>query len=234
MPIITPAYHSMCATHNVTSSTQMIMTQEFKIGQSHLPAIHTRLELSLAGGDIVNNVIVGSANWSELFAKHDFFHKYRHYLQVIASTGSPEQQIKWSVCSSSLRGVLIRPLTIPNRSGTVESRIRQLVMKLEFVESLTLAHPFTKGFMQTHYCLTSEEVHASAHGEIPESVTKRKEEDIEGKEGASTVYSTTFYIGLAIEPKQCACHDSNILVGRLPGVQNSLVDFKLALSVLAN
>jgi len=78
MPIITPAYPSMCATHNVTASTQMIMTEEFK-----------------KGSDIVDNVIVGSANWSELFAKHDFFHKYKYYLQVIASTGSPDLQIKW-------------------------------------------------------------------------------------------------------------------------------------------
>ncbi len=90
------------------------------------------------------------------------------------------------------------------RSGTVESRIRQLVMKLEYVDSLTLAHPFIKGFEQVMHCLTDEEVRAAAHGEVSEAVAKRKAEDIEGKEGASTVYSTTFYIGLAIEPKQRA------------------------------
>ena len=78
MPIITPAYPAMCATHNVTASTQMIVTEEFK-----------------KGADIVDRVIVGTASWSELFAKHDFFHKYRYYLQVIASTGDPELQIKW-------------------------------------------------------------------------------------------------------------------------------------------
>jgi poly(A) polymerase len=49
----------------------------------------------VAGADIVDKVIVGTANWSELFAKHDFFHKYRYYLQVIASTGSADLQIKW-------------------------------------------------------------------------------------------------------------------------------------------
>ncbi|OBZ70389.1 Poly(A) polymerase pla1 [Grifola frondosa] len=165
MPIITPAYPSMCATHNVTASTQMIMTEEFK-----------------KGSEIVDRVIVGKASWSELFAKHDFFHKYRYYLQIIASTGSPELQIKWS--------------------GTVESRIRQLVMKLEYVETLTLAHPFIKGFEQVCYCISDEEVRAVAQGEIPEAVVKRKKEDIEGKESTSVVYSTTFYIGLAIEPKQ--------------------------------
>lgn len=58
----------------------MIMTEEFK-----------------KGADIVDKVIVGTAEWSELFAKHDFFHKYRYYLQIIASTGSADLQAKWSI-----------------------------------------------------------------------------------------------------------------------------------------
>jgi poly(A) polymerase Pap1 len=36
MPIITPAYPAMCATHNVTVSTQMVMTEEFKKGLARL------------------------------------------------------------------------------------------------------------------------------------------------------------------------------------------------------
>ncbi|THH28420.1 hypothetical protein EUX98_g5765 [Antrodiella citrinella] len=162
MPIITPAYPSMCATHNVTQSTQMIMTQEFK-----------------KGSEIVERVIIGAAEWSDLFTKHDFFHKYRYYLRVIASTGSSDLQIKWS--------------------GTVESKIRQLVMKLEYVESVQLAHPFIKGFEQISHCIGEEEVRAVAEGDISEAVAKRKKEDLEGKEDAKVVYSTTFYIGLAIE-----------------------------------
>ncbi|KAJ7869639.1 poly-A polymerase [Mycena leptocephala] len=165
MPIITPAYPATCCTHNVTASTQMIMTEEFK-----------------KAADIVDKVIVGKAAWSELFAKHDFFHKYRYYLQVIASTGNADVQTKWA--------------------GTVESRIRQLVMKLEYVDSVTLAHPFIKGFEQLLYCLTDEEARLVAQGEISDAVLKRKKEDIEGKEGGGVVYSTTFYIGLQIEPKQ--------------------------------
>ena len=50
---------------------------------------------SPTGSEIVKKVILGQAQWSELFAKHDFFHKYRYYLQVIASTGSAELQVKW-------------------------------------------------------------------------------------------------------------------------------------------
>lgn len=75
-------------------------------------------------------------------------------------------------------------------------------MKLEYVESLALAHPFIKGFEQVSYCLTDEEVRAVAQGEISEAIAKRKKEDIEGVEGGSAVYSTTFYIGLVVEPRQ--------------------------------
>jgi len=88
-----------------------------------------------------------------------------------------------------------------HRSGTVESKLRQLVMKLEYVESLVIAHPFIKGFDQEVYCLTDEEVRAVAEGEISAAVLKRKKEDCEGKDGR-VVYTTTFYIGLAVEPKQ--------------------------------
>ena len=83
----------------------------------------------------------------------------------------------------------------------MEARIRQLVMKLEFVDSLTLAHPFVKGFDQIFYCVTKEEVSAVCQGEISDVISSRKKEDMEGKEGVSPVYSTTFYIGLQIEDK---------------------------------
>lgn len=84
----------MCATHNVSQSTQMIMTEEFKKGMKLAPFWNVSL-ISVAGSEIVEKVIVGTAQWSELFTKHDFFHKYRYYLQVIASTGDSDLQIKW-------------------------------------------------------------------------------------------------------------------------------------------
>lgn len=80
MPIITPAYPAMCSTHNVTFSTQTIMTDEFKRA-SH----------------IVDRISVGQAQWSELFAPHDFFVRYKHYLQVTAASSSSDMQLKWCV-----------------------------------------------------------------------------------------------------------------------------------------
>ncbi len=92
-------------------------------------------------------------------------------------------------------------LSVSCRTGNVESRLHQLVMKLEYVETLILAHPFIKGFDQVSYCLNEEEVRLVAQGEPSDAIASRKKEDIEGKEGAGLVYSTTFYIGLAIEPR---------------------------------
>ncbi|WFD29702.1 polynucleotide adenylyltransferase [Malassezia sp. CBS 17886] len=177
MPIITPAYPSMCATHNVTQSTQMIMTNEF-----------------LRASEVVDRVFLGKAQWSELFEKHDFFHRYKYYLRVIASSGSADMQLKWQ--------------------GTVESRLRQLVMKLELVPSLLCAHPYVKGFDQETVCNTDEEVRLVASGDAPATVAPRttdlpadgdaaKEKDAqEASEGHRTIYTTTFYIGLKVEPRQ--------------------------------
>ena len=43
----------------------------------------------------MDRIMIGQAQWSELFMKHDFFHKYKYYLQVIASTGDANTQLKW-------------------------------------------------------------------------------------------------------------------------------------------
>ncbi|KAI5477453.1 poly(A) polymerase Pla1 [Pseudohyphozyma bogoriensis] len=169
MPIITPAYPAMCSTHNVSKSTHSIMTEEFK-----------------RGADVVNRVIMGSAQWSELFADHEFFTTYKHYLQVTASSMSAEAQLKWS--------------------GTVESRLRQLVLKLEFVETLIHARPYVKGFDRITYCVDEEEQRAILMGgPVSEVVAARtgKEEDAEKEgrpeEGWREVHSTSYYIGLMIE-----------------------------------
>ncbi|KAL8284230.1 hypothetical protein RQP46_004979 [Phenoliferia psychrophenolica] len=161
MPIITPAYPAMCSTHNVTVSTQSVMTAEFK-----------------RASDIVDKVFVGSATWSDLFLRDDFFTQYRYYLQVTAMSSSAQTQLKWS--------------------GTVESRIRQLVMKLEYVETIKLAHPYLKGFDQISHCLTVQERELVARGDIPAAVSQRTEEELTA-DAAGTVWTTTFFIGLVID-----------------------------------
>ena len=100
MPIITPAYPSMCATHNVTASTQMIMTDEFKKGRGASRALQSTFSSPVLASEVVERVIIGTAEWSELFRKHDFFHKYRYYLQIVASAANADLQTKWYVLLS--------------------------------------------------------------------------------------------------------------------------------------
>ncbi|KAI9329578.1 Poly(A) polymerase central domain-containing protein [Zopfochytrium polystomum] len=156
MPVITPAYPSMCSTHNVTQSTQTITLEEFK-----------------RGAEITEKIFVGAATWAELFEKEDFFHTYKYYLQVIASSDSEERQLRWS--------------------GLVESRLRQLVGRLENVEHLKLAHPYIRSFGKIAKCISDEEGIDAAHGKFPP-------EDRDGP-FTKTVHTTTFYIGLQIAPK---------------------------------
>jgi poly(A) polymerase Pap1 len=107
------------------------------------------------------------------------------------------------VCYANYRVINIIHLFLYTfRAGTVESRIRQLVMKLELVDTIDVAHPFVKGFDRTYHCASPDEVNAVARGEVPEVVNKRTKEDIEGQEGGGTVYATSFFIGLEIQPKK--------------------------------
>ncbi|KAJ3097771.1 polynucleotide adenylyltransferase [Phlyctochytrium planicorne] len=172
MPVITPAYPSMCSTHNVTSSTHKVTIDEFQ-----------------RGWEITEKIFMGTAKWNDLFEKDDFFYRYKYYLQVIASTDSKERHLRWS--------------------GLVESRLRQLVMKLENVENLSLAHPYIKSFERKCECLTEQEGIDAAHGIYPKehssvteggSATSTNGEEANETGVLKTVYTSTFYIGLQISP----------------------------------
>ena len=87
----------MCATHNVTASTQMIMTEEFRKGGKPPIFDASGVFILVVASEVVERVIVGTAEWSELFKKHDFFHKYKYYLMIVASAASLDLQSRWCV-----------------------------------------------------------------------------------------------------------------------------------------
>lgn len=181
MPIITPAYPSMCATHNVTDSTRAIMINEFKNGI-----------------EVVEKVMAGKGKWSDLFAKSDFFHSYKNYLQITSSSMSSESQLTWS--------------------GLVEAKLRQFVLKLELVDMINLAHPYIKGIDRIHYCLSEDEAEKASKGSFPQDrsflveegslemdhIELLKEKGLvteETEKNVIRVFSTSFYIGLETSPK---------------------------------
>ncbi|CAJ0650303.1 9072_t:CDS:10 [Entrophospora sp. SA101] len=146
--------------------------------------------------EIADRVMIGTGKWADLFIKHTFFQNYRYYLQIIACSDSAERQLMWS--------------------GTVESKIRHLISKLETVENLTVAHPFVKGFDKIHHCTMEQEANEIFNGNFNYKSSSEESDDgpvnikptSNGAEDGNnlsnttlvrTIYSTTFYIGLEVE-----------------------------------
>jgi poly(A) polymerase len=86
----------------------------------------------------------------------------------------------------------------------VESKIRQLVMKLELVDMIKIAHPYVKGFERVFYCVSAEESNAVMNGILTPDVSARNKEAIDGIDGAAEVWTSFFFIGLNIESPKSA------------------------------
>ncbi|KAM9901766.1 hypothetical protein OXX79_004345 [Metschnikowia pulcherrima] len=96
MPVITPAYPSMCATHNITKSTKEIVMKELS-----------------RGAEITHRISQGSSSWSSLFERHRFFHDYKFYLCVVAATkSSSAEHLKWSGMIESKLRLLVQKLEV--------------------------------------------------------------------------------------------------------------------------
>ncbi|ORE22519.1 Poly(A) polymerase [Rhizopus microsporus] len=97
MPIITPSYPSMCATHNVTPSTQRIIIGELK-----------------QAAEMVEKIIAGSATWSQLFQPHRFFEMYHQYLQITVIADDYNLQLKWAgLVEARIRQFVIKLEAVP-------------------------------------------------------------------------------------------------------------------------
>lgn len=99
MPVITPAYPSMCATHNITESTKKIILKEFK-----------------RGVQVTNDIFSNKLHWKDLFIKHTFFQQYKYYLTITAMTNSndDEHHLKWSgLIESKVRLLVLKLEQLP-------------------------------------------------------------------------------------------------------------------------
>lgn len=96
MPVITPAYPSMCATHNITNSTQKVILKEIS-----------------RGNEIMEKISTGEETWSSLLKRHTFFHDYKFYLCVVGATlGTDEDHHKWSGLIESKLRILVQKLEV--------------------------------------------------------------------------------------------------------------------------
>ncbi|CAH1388685.1 unnamed protein product [Nezara viridula] len=103
MPIITPVYPQQNSTFNVSASTRIILQESFNNGLA-----------------ITDEIFNGKASWDKLFEAPNFFLKYKHFIVLLAKSGSQEEQLEWC--------------------GLIESKVRHLVGNLERNQYISLAH----------------------------------------------------------------------------------------------
>ncbi|KAI4686741.1 hypothetical protein J4E81_008401 [Alternaria sp. BMP 2799] len=91
MPIITPAFPSMCATHTVMPSTLRIMKEEFGRADK-----------------ILQHIFSGAKDWDSLFERHSFFTKdHKYYLSVVAASRTKEANSTFSgLVQSKIRHIV--------------------------------------------------------------------------------------------------------------------------------
>ncbi|ODH20028.1 hypothetical protein ACO22_06007 [Paracoccidioides brasiliensis] len=190
MPIITPAYPSMCATHNVSLSTKAVLLRELK-----------------RGGDIVDKIFLGQLTWNDLFTRHTFFSQdYKYYLSITSSSRGKEAQSVWSgLVESKLRhlvGALDRKSSIevahPFPKGF--ERVHVCKTEKEIAEVMSGSTQYqAKGTKTKTTDQTNDPQHAAAVQNGGETVQMPQADEPNG-ENSCTLYSTTYYIGLELKP----------------------------------
>ncbi|KAG4426150.1 hypothetical protein IFR04_000616 [Cadophora malorum] len=182
MPIITPAYPSMCTTHNVTRSTMAVLQKELK-----------------RGGDIADRVMAGKAKWKDLFEKHTFFTtSYKYYLCIITASTTKDMQTTWSGWVESKVRLIVGRLTEqtsvaiahPFNKGFNRAHRCRTEEQVEAVKGGSLEY-YAKDMG------TATTGHGLAAGGMVKDGTSNGEEE-NGDDKITMVYTTTHYIGLEL------------------------------------
>lgn len=190
MPIITPAYPSMCATHNVNRCTLTIIIQEM-----------------IRAGEITDNILMRKSSWADLFKKHDFFLRYKYYLVIRCASLSAESQLQWGGLVQSKLRVFVQKL----------DSLDSLKLAHPFVEGYDRVH-YCKDMAEAALVSHIKDVDVKAESANLEStaksegnseanqtpskldLSKASENDNEsgGNSQPITLFSTSYYIGLQL------------------------------------
>lgn len=191
MPIITPAYPSMCSTHNVTVSTKTIIVRELE-----------------RGGDITDKIFTGQLQWKDLFAKHTFFtDDYKYYLSIIAVSRTKHAQVIWSGLVESKVRLLVSNL---ETQGSIEvarpfnkgfDRVHRCKDEDEIESVISGDLSFQAQDIKTE---TTDSVHnpkhiAAAEGGADDMKMPNDSGEIAAQNLESfLIYTTTYYIGIEL------------------------------------
>ena len=189
MPIITPAYPSMCATHNVSLSTKKVIEREWD-----------------RAAKITDKIYLGQLHWKDLFTRHTFFTQdYKYYLSINAASRAQEAQHIWSGHVESKVRLLVQNLETEQSIAVARpfnkgfSRVHKCKNEEELHEVIAgdLKHQ-----AQDVSTETTDAVKDPRHGAVAEG----NADGIAMTNGASvtasgetiTMFTTTYYIGIEL------------------------------------
>eukprot|EP00761_Pharyngomonas_kirbyi_P006866 gb/GECH01006875.1/.p1 GENE.gb/GECH01006875.1/~~gb/GECH01006875.1/.p1 ORF type:complete len:577 (+),score=122.15 gb/GECH01006875.1/:1-1731(+) len=123
-PVWNPKAYSQDRRHKMPIITPAYpsMNSTHNVSESTLSVMKSEFE---RGKKITTEIETGQNKWYKLFEETEFLVNYANYLEVRVSANNEEAHMKWS--------------------GFVESRLRMLIHRLEFVENLII-HPFPDTF----------------------------------------------------------------------------------------
>ncbi|KAF4548625.1 Poly(A) polymerase pla1-like protein [Elsinoe fawcettii] len=189
MPIITPAYPSMCATHNVSLSTLAIMTRE------------------LARADqITTQIFNGQKQWKDLFEKHTFFTRdYKYYLTIISASKTKEAQQMWSGLVQSKVRRLVTGIEQSQAGVEIAHPYNKGFDRVHKVESEEQRDEVLQGSLkyQIEETETTDQANsvvqaAAAEGSENMKMPEATNGSTENADGTATIYTTSFYIGIEL------------------------------------
>ncbi|KAF2229415.1 Poly(A) polymerase PAPalpha [Viridothelium virens] len=195
MPIITPAYPSMCATHNISRSTKKVIMREINRAK-----------------DVAQDIFAGKRGWKDLFEKHTFFtHEYKYYLNINAASRTKEAQQIWSgLVQSKVRKLILAiessdagiAFVQPFTKGFDRVHRCKTDEEIEMVKQGIL--DFQASDVQTETTDQASDIKQSmaAEGEgdihMPTAENGKPAHETD-QQGISTIYTTTFYVGIELE-----------------------------------
>ena len=191
MPIITPAYPSMCATFNISKSGKDIIIRELNRGL-----------------EVVNKIMNGQLQWVDLFDRHTFFTKdHKYYLSVIAASPNKDAALAWSGLVESKVRILVMKL---------EDQVELIDLARPFTKGYERTHRCKNEEEVKDVKLGSvkyqfSETQTTDENHDPKRAAAAQEGvNVDGEAaanpkpetgvGGEVWYTTTFYIGIEVKP----------------------------------
>lgn len=187
MPVITPAFPSMCATNNITPSTKAVIMRELTRASTLMAEIFTKKK-----------------SWKDLFEKHTFFtNDYKYYLSVNCASRSKEAQQVWSGHVQSKVRRLVGGIENSDTGVSIAHPYVKGFQRVHKCKSEDEVDNILHGELRYQITETTTEdsglaaVLATQENDDAGAQSKATQPEID-PDGNMVIYTTTYYIGLEL------------------------------------